>query len=284
MKKNQRILVFLLGPGAVFILLFTALPLFLMVQKSLFKTNYIFSEFVGLKNYIDSFKDPEYRAVWGTSFLYSAIICPIVTFVPLIFAVVIYDLPKWIKNYAKFMFFIPSFASGVIISQVWRWIFQPRLGLLNYLLGLLGIQGPMWMAERIPAIGGISLMTIMGGLGFPLLIYLSGILSINKELFATARIDGANEWQIKTRIILPLLIPSVLLMILLTMGTGFYFVATILEMTGGGHGTSNFMYDIFSTAYYKRRIGVAAARSTIVFVLVLGMVIAKRRIEKRLIT
>lgn len=283
MTKRRPILLFLLGPGAVFILLFTALPLYLMVQKGFYKSNYIAEQFVGLRNYIQSFRDESYRAVWGTSFLYSAIICPAVTILPLLVALVIYDLPKWFRNYTKFMFFAPSFAAGVIISQVWKWIFQPRLGILNHLLGLIGIEGPMWMGERFTAIGGISLMTIMGGLGFPLLIYLSAILSINKELFDTARVDGANEWQIKTKILLPFLLPTVLLIVLLTMGTGFYFVATILEMTGGGHGTANFLYDIFSQAYYKRQMGMASARSTIVFVLVLGMVIAKRRIERCLI-
>jgi len=204
-------------PGAVFILLFTVLPFFIMFEWSFFKTDYISRQFYGIKHFIETFRDPEYYEVFVTSMVYAVVVCLTTTFVPLLFALLAYDTPKWIQNYTKFVFFVPSFTSGVIMVNVWRWIFQPRIGLLTYLSGLVGIKPMMWMANRWTAIGGLSVMTISGIMGVPLLIYMSSILSINPELFDAARIDGANKIQVKLRIVLPLLGPSVLICILITM-------------------------------------------------------------------
>ena len=280
MKSKRAILFFLLLPGAVFILLFTALPFYYMIERSLHKSNYIINVFVGIGNYIKTFKDPGYREVIGTSFMYAGIICFFSTFIPLIFALMVYDTPKWVQNYTRFMFFVPGFASGVIISQVWRWIYQPRVGLINYLLSFLNIEPIMWMGGRYTAIIGISLMTILGNMGVPILVYLSNILSINPELYDAARIDGATKLQIKIKIVIPLLLPSILLVVLITMATGFFMLGTILMMTGGGYGTSNFMYNIYSEGALKRSVGMASARSAILVVIVLGMAILKRKLEE----
>ena len=162
----------LLVPGAVFFILFTVLPFFTMFELSFFKTDYISRQFWGLKHFISTFKDPEYFEVFVSSMVYAGIVCPVTTFVPLVFALLAYDTPKWVQNYTKFVFFVPSFTSGVIMTNVWRWIFQPRVGLLTYLIGLVGIKPIMWMSERYFAIGGLSIMTISGIMGVPLLIYM----------------------------------------------------------------------------------------------------------------
>jgi len=239
----------------------------------------MFEKFIGLRNYVRSFQDYEYTKVFSTSFIYAGIICPALTFIPLFFALLIYDMPRRLQNWTKFAFFVPGLASGVIISQIWRWIFQPQHGFLNWVLSLFGIESVMWMAQKNTAIIGISIMTIMGGMGIPLLIYLSNILSIDNEIFDAARMDGANNLQIKSRIVFPLLIPSTLLVILLTMGAGFYILETILMMTGGGFGTQNFMYNIFHEGMNKRALGMASARSMLLFLLAISMVIGKRKLE-----
>jgi len=165
------------------------------------------------------------------------------------------------------------------MTNVWRWIFQPRIGLLTYLTGLVGIKPMMWMAHRWTAIGGLSIMTISGIMGVPLLIYMSSILAINPELFDAARIDGANRIQVKIKIVLPLLGPSILLCILITMMSGFFIMETILLMTGGGYGSQTFMFNIFSEGINKQRIGLASARNVVMFFLIMAMVVFKRKME-----
>ena len=275
-------LLVLLFPGAVFLLVFTALPIIMMVAESFYKSDYIVREFVGLKNYIKTFQDPEYWSSFSASFLYSVLICPVVTLVPLLVALMVYDLPKRIRTYTRFVFFVPSFSAGVIISQVWRWIFQPRMGILNHLLGLVGIAPVMWMGTRVSAITGISLMMVMGGMGLPLLIYLSRILAIDEELYETAVMDGASKFQIRMRVVLPELIPTILLVVLMTMFSGFYILETIIMMTGGGYGSRNFIFDIYHQGIYKNALGVASARSVLLFVLVFALTFLKRRAEWRL--
>jgi multiple sugar transport system permease protein len=282
MRGAQRtMLISLLLPEGIFLILFTALPFITMFEKSVYMTDYISTRYVGFKHYLDTFRDPDYRDVFVSSMVYAVTICVATTFVPLGVALFIYDLPKWMQNYVKFVFFVPSFTSGVIMTQVWRWIFQPRIGLLTYLTGLIGIKPVMWMAERWTAIFGISIMTISGIMGVPLLIYLSSILSINPELFDVARMDGATTLQVRTRIVLPLLVPSILLVILLTMMSGFFILETILLMTGGGYKTQTFIFNIFAEGINRSRIGLASARSVLMFFVILAMVLTKRRLEKR---
>lgn len=279
MVRRRYIVSVFLGPGAVFILLFTLLPFFTMIELSLFKSNYIVKEFVGFRNYLSTFKDPVYHNVFISSFTYAGIICVVSVFFPLITALLIYDMPKWLQNYTKFMFFVPGFTSGVIMTNVWKWIFQPRTGLLTYVVRLFGLEPRLWMANRWIAILGLSVMCISGIMGVPLLIYMSSILSIPKECFDAARIDGANNWQIKWRIIIPLLGPTVLMVVLITMMSGFFIMETILLMTGGGYGTANFMFNVFVEGINRQRIGLASARSFILFSIILIMALSKRKLE-----
>ena len=281
MTGKRLILFFLLGPGAVFIILFTVLPAFTMFELSVFKTNYISRDFVGFKHFSDTFKDPEYLKVFTSSMIYAGSICLVTTFTPLLFALLAYDTPKWIQNYTKFIFFVPSFTSGVIMTMVWRYIFQPRTGLITYLTGLVDVPSVMWMANRWTAVGGISIMTISGIMGVPLLIYMSSILSINPEVFDAARIDGASRFQVKTRIVVPMLGPSILLVILITMMSGFFIMETILLMTGGGYGTQTFIFNIFYEGINNSKVGLASARNVIMFFVIMTMVFIKRKLEAR---
>jgi len=280
-KGKKSILLMLLGPGAIFIILFTVLPFIFMFELSFFQTNYISSEFVKLKHFTNTFTDPEYLKVFVSSLIYAGGICLVTTFTPLVFALLAYDTKRWMQNYTKFIFFVPSFTSGVIMTMVWRYIFQPRTGLITYLTGLVGIQPVMWMANRSTAIAGISIMTISGIMGVPLLIYMSSILSINPEVFDAARIDGASRFQTKTRIVIPMLGPSVLLVILITMMSGFFIMETILLMTGGGYGTQTFIFNIFDEGINNGKVGLASARNVIMFFVIMFMVFIKRKVEAR---
>jgi multiple sugar transport system permease protein len=279
MIRRKYLVPMFLGPGAVFILLFTVLPFFTMIEYSVFKSNYIAKDFVGFQNYIKTFTDPEYHKIIVSSFTYTGIVCFASVFIPLIVALLIYDLPKWIQNYTKFMLFVPSFTSGVIMTGVWKWIFQPRTGLLTYFVKLLGMEPKLWLTNRWVGILGLSVMCISGIMGVPLLIYMSSILSIPKECFDAARIDGANNFQIKFRIIIPLLGPSILMVVLITMMSGFFIMETILLMTGGGYGTANFMFNIFSEGINRQKVGLASARSFMLFAIILTMALTKRKLE-----
>ncbi len=280
MIRKRYIVPVFLGPGAVFILLFTVLPFFTMIEQSLFKSNYIVKEFVGFRNYISTFIDPEYHKIFISSFTYTGIVCFASVFIPLGVALLIYDLPKWLQNYTKFMLFVPSFTSGVIMTGVWKWIFQPRTGLLTYFVKLVGLEPKLWLTNRWIGILGLSIMCISGIMGVPLLIYMSSILSIPKECFDAARIDGANNFQIKWRIIIPLLGPSILMVVLITMMSGFFIMETILLMTGGGYGTANFMFNIFSEGINRQRVGLGSARSFLLFIVILIMAVSKLRLER----
>ena len=281
MKVKGITIAALLLPGAVVAIGTTTATYTIMLVESFYKTNYVVKEFVGLANYAKSIVDPRYHTVIGTSFLYSAIITPAVTFIPLMIAMMIYDMPAKIQHITKFVFFVPSFAAGVIISQSWRWIFQPQYGVLTWLLGLFGIEPIVVMGSRYTAIFGLSIMSIMGGLGLPLLLYMSSISSIDPAVFDAARIDGASKFQRRMRIVFPLLIPTIFLIIFMTMTGGFFLLESILMMTGGGRGTASFLFDIYDQGFNRRAVGVASARSIMTFIPVALLIWVRQVIKKR---
>lgn len=127
---------------------------------------------------------------------------------------------------------------------------------------------------------GISIMQILGGMGLPLLLYMSAVMSIPAEVFDAARIDGASKFQRRIRIVFPMLVPVMFLVMLMSMTGPLFMLEAVLMMTGGGRGTSTLMVDIFKTGIQRSMIGLATARSMLAFVTVGVLLLFRGRLMK----
>ena len=280
MLKRDRVAYLFLVPTIISFLVFTVVPVYMVGHLSLQKTNYIFSEYVGLKNYVDAFKDPRFIQAVLNNLVYAAFLVPLAVIIPLTIALTVYNMPFAVQDFVRFIYYVPGLASGIIIYGVWKWILDYRKGLVNHLLSFVGLGPVMWLANRMAAIFVISLMVAIGWIGGQLILYMAVMRSVPKEMCDTARVDGANWFQVKTRIILPLIMPWVLFSMLLTIIASFQIWEHIYLLTSGGPagGTTTVLYNIYETGFGGSRYGVASARSLMLMALLLVIALIKKQI------
>jgi len=271
----------LLAPALILFVLFTIVPIVYVINMSMFKTNMVVTTFVGIGNYVKAFRDKSFIRHFVNTWLYTAFLTIGWTAVPLGIALLAYDLHRVMQSYVRFIFYVPTFASGVIISTIWLYILHPTNGLANWIITSFGFQRQMWLGGRLLAIWSLSFILITSYLGFYVLIYMAAILSIDKNILESAKIDGASEWQIKTKIIVPIIAPTIFFISLLTMIAGLQMWETIFVMAPTTK-SYNLMYNIFDSAFQAGKYGYASAKTLILIVMVFAISFTKRRIEKRM--
>ena len=270
----------LLAPALILFILFTIVPIVYVINMSMFKTNMITTTFVGIGNYVKAFRDKSFVQHFVNTWLYTGFLTIGWTILPLGIALLAYDMHRVVQSYVRFIFYVPTFASGVIISTIWLYILHPTNGLANWIMTSIGLQPQMWLGERLLAIGSLSFILITSYLGFYILIYMSAILAIDKNVLESARMDGASEWQIKTRIIIPIISPTIFFISLLTMIAALQMWETIFVMSPTVK-SYNLMFNIFDSAFQAGKYGFASAKTLILIVMVFSISFTKRLIEKR---
>ena len=250
---------------------------------SLFETNYITSEFVGLRNYVNALTEPEFLQSITNSLLYCVFTISLGTIIPLFIALAAYKYSNTFRDFVRFAFYVPALASAIVIANVWKWIYDYRKGLANYLLSIIGIEPVMWLGQQITAIAAISIIVVTLWTGSYVILHLAVLTTVRKEIIDSAKIDGASWWQIQTKIMIPIIAPWIFFIILLQIIATFQIFENIYFITSGGPAgsTATMVYNIFETGFMRSQYGIASAKSVILLVIVLGLALAKNRLEKR---
>ena len=265
---------FLLAPALIFAIVFSAWPIVTLIQYSLLKTNFITTEFVGLRNYATALGNPAFMRSWLNSVGYMVIMVIGQTGLALAVSLMVFDLRKRWQDATRIILYVPALAAGIIIAQAWRWIFHSE-GPINWLLGKHAI---VWFAQSVTAIPAIAMIVITAGLGGTVIILLSGILGIGTSLYDAAKMDGASWFRIKRSIIVPLLRPMLALVTLVTMIASLQIFETIYALAPYEY-TATVTFHIYREAFQMGRFGLASAQAVILLVVTAGLTIAKRRIE-----
>lgn len=169
------------------------------------------------------------------------------------------------------LFYLPVLSSTVATATLWFWILNPQLGLLNGVLGLFGIEGPAWIYDSNYAMISIVMMSLWAGFGGNMMIFLAGLKGIPATSYEAARIDGANRWQIFTKITLPSLSKTTFLVsTMLIIGTFQVFdQAFILTKGGPGNATITIVYYIYNNGFGDSlKMGYASAISLVLFAII----------------
>ena len=278
MKRNL-IAYSLITPALIAWILFSVLPIGIVLWLSLFDTNFIRSTFLGLGNYTRLIRDPSFGQMMANSFLFVAFIPTSSLIIAVALALSTYNESRRLQNYVRLMIYIPTVIAGAILTMVWRWVFHPVSGLVNWLLSLAGIESVIWMGGRLSSILAISMMILSYTCGGQLVIIMAAMMGISHEVVDAARIDGATWWQVKTRIVLPLLVPIMTLC---------YLVATIgamqiwesIFLMAPTQEAYNLMYGIYFTGFQMGKYGLASAQ-TIVLMLIIGCVAGAQKVIER---
>ncbi|HKW91521.1 MAG TPA: sugar ABC transporter permease [Methylomirabilota bacterium] len=278
-----------LAPAAALTAVFVYWPLIASAILSLYDWNLVSPNrvAVGWQNYRDLIHS---RAFWLSlvNTCEAAVALSILTvLLPLVLAVLVLKLtPGWRTVY-RVVLFSPTVVSMAIACAIWLWMFHPLHGVLNVVLGLVGVQGPAWLSSSDWAILSIVLVTAWKTFGFNFVIYTAGLLAIPAELYQAARVDGASDGQLFRYITMPLLAPTTLFVLLTTfiLSPQNLFIPTQILTQGGPNDASNNVgYLVYQLGFEYFRVGYASAAATLIFLVFLVLtaiqfLLAERRIH-----
>jgi multiple sugar transport system permease protein len=225
---------------------------------------------VGLENFRYAIRvDPLFWNAVKNTVYYTGLVVPGTIVVALVLSELIYRRNSRVQVFFKSAYYLPGVVSSVVMAIIWIWIFQPFYGLLNWLVGLFGLGPYSWLGDPKLAMPSLILMSIVGGIGAPVVLITAAMGGIPTDLYDAAKIDGASEWVRFWRVTVPLLRPT-LLYLFVTGFIGYFQVFDqIYVMTQGGPGyppaTQTMGFLIYQSAFEKLQLGRAAAQSILLF-------------------
>jgi len=239
MGGNRTVILFL-GPALVAIGVFFFLPVLAAFVLSFTDFDiyalgsFAYARFVGFKNYAQLLSDPLFWKAFRNTLEFLLIGGPLSIGVSLTAALMIQSkLVRW-KGFFRTAYFTPVVTTLVAVAVIWRFIYHPRFGLLNYLLSFVGIGGVDWLGDQHWAMPAIILMAVWKNFGYNMVIFIAGLQNIPAELYEAASIDGAGRLQQLRTITVPLLAPTTVYISILTMIGYFQLFSEPYVMTQGG--------------------------------------------------
>ncbi|HEV8538449.1 MAG TPA: sugar ABC transporter permease, partial [Bacteroidota bacterium] len=171
----------------------------------------------------------------------------------------------------------------VAVAVVWRFMYHPRFGLLNYFLGFVGINPVDWLGDPAWAMPAIILMSIWKGFGYNMIIFVAGLQNIPSELYEAARIDGAGAWLQFRDITLPMLMPTTLFVSVITMINNFQLFAEPYVMTQGGpvNSTLSIVLLMYQQGFRWWNMGYSAAIAFVLFGIILAGSLVQSKLQQR---
>ncbi len=272
-KKRNIIPYLFIMPWILGFLIFTLGPLVFSLVMSFFDWPIVGKPtFVGFQNYITMFTDdPLFWKSLGVTLKFAVVFVPLNLIIALFLAML---LNKEVKGLSIFrtIFYIPSVISGVSLAMIWSWVFDYEYGILNYIISLLGIQGPNWLGDPKWSIIAMVIASLWGQ-GTLMLVFLAGLKDIPKELYEAASIDGANRVQQFFKITLPMLSPTILFNLVTTVISAFQQMTLALLLTGGGPMKSTYFYamHVYNNAFKHYKMGYSAANAWFMFLIILSL-------------
>ncbi|MGC0143245.1 carbohydrate ABC transporter permease [Pseudactinotalea sp. Z1732] len=271
-RKDNKIAFAMLAPALILLSIFVIWPLIYAWVVSFYQWNfYQESIFIGLRNFQIVLNDATFRESIVRGLVFALIVVPVILTIAFLFANLVKTMGQRMATLLKVSIYIPTVISGVIASIVFVLVYEYRQGILNYLLGLVGISDIAWLGSARTALYALTVPAIWLGLGLASLIMLAGLLDVPESYYESAELEGANWFQRTFYITIPLM-KNVILYLLVT-----GFVAAIqqyelpLIMTGGGPTQSTLLPNllIFQRFTGDLYVGYSIAAALLLF-LVLG--------------
>ena len=271
-KVNKRAWPYLfILPWIIGFLVFTLGPLVLSFVMSFFDWSITGTpKFRGLGNYIEMFTtDDQVLKSLSISLKCAAIFVPLNMIIALVLAMLISQPVKGAKFF-RTIFYIPAVISGVAVSIIFGWLLNGNYGVINYLLSLLGIDGPQWLVDPKWAIIAVIFASAFG-VGSMMLIFYTDIKNIPIDLYEAAAIDGAGPARQFFSITLPMITPTILFNLITSIISSFQQVTLVMLLTNGGPMKSTYFYGLmtYNNAFKFHKLGYASANAWVMFIIIL---------------
>lgn len=259
-----------ISPAVFFISLFSYISIIFSLYISFFEYDIItdIRPFVALENYARAVVDSLVGLGFRNTIIYVVVIVPAITIISLLLAVLGNQVRKG-RAIFRAIFFIPTITPIVVTSMLWVWLYEPTGG-VNQLLKLVGIKGPNWLFNPATALPAIIIMTIWGGVGYYMIIFLAGLAEIPQVFYEAAKVDGANPLHTFWHITVPLLRNSIIFVVVTLTIAAFQVFTQVFIMTRGGpmNQTQTVQMVVYRYAFENFEMGYAAAISWLLFAII----------------
>lgn len=258
-------------PAGVILLVFFFIPFLqtIILSFSDYTANIYNPTYIGLQNYFELFQSPVFYKVLANTFLYLFIAVPVLAIIPLFLAILINQKIKGINVY-KILIYLPVIVSIVVAAIAFKWLYADQ-GILNFLIGKLGLEPIGWLTDTRFALISVIIVTIWKGIGYYMMIYLAGLMSVPKELYEACEIDGASAWRKHLTVTIPHIMPTIALVSTISAISAMKVFAEIYVMTKGGplNSSKTIVYYIYERAFENLDLGYASAMAVVLLIIVM---------------
>ena len=273
-------------PSLVPLLAFMVVPMLASLVLTTFDWNLIRPpQFVALDNFARLVGDPAFHAAVVHTMQFLVGYLPLVMVGGLVLALA---LNQSVRGLALFRtaYFLPVVTSWVVVALMWKWLLNPGTGIVNWTLGLVGIQGPGWWTDPAWAMPAIIIASAWKDLGFVMVIFLAGLQAIPNDYYEAASVDGAGRWHRFRHVTLPLVSPATFFVVIISLINSFQVFDQVWVMTGGGPAgaSSVVVTEVVRNAFSYGQFGYAAAMSWVLFAAILIVTLLQFRLQKRWVT
>jgi multiple sugar transport system permease protein len=272
-------------PSLIGFLIFTAGPVVAAGVISLLNWN-LFSapSWAGLKNFSRLGPDPTFWSALGNTAYFTFVSVPLTMIISLALALL---LNQGLRRVAIFrsLLLLPYATITVAVAFVWIWLYIPHDGLVNAVLGAVGIHGPAWLIDDNWAMPALIAMSVWKSFGFGMVVFLAGLQAIPQQLYEAAKVDGSSAWQSFRNVTLPLLSPALFFVVVTSIIGSFQVFDQALIMTNGGPGTrtTTLVMYIYRTGFENYDQGYAAAQSLVLFGFIAVITAVQFLLQRRLV-
>lgn len=280
-RRRQRYVAayLMLLPSILLFLVVRLVPLTGTFVLSVFKWSIIQNPvFVGLRNFVQLPHDPVFWQSLFHTFLYAVYVVPLSIFLGILLAVVVNHKNRGVSVF-RVAYFFPYVTSLVFVGVVWRFMYAGSDGLFNSFLHIFRIPAVPWLDDPNVALASIAVVGIWTVLPFNMIVFLAGLQAIPPSYEESALLDGASRWIILTRIIVPILRPTLFFVTFVGLTRTFQVFDLAYVMTSGGpaNGTLTLVYYIYDFGFKYLRFGYASAASVVLFAVIFALTIIQRR-------
>lgn len=239
---------------------------------------------VFLNNYRQILSDPLFWKALFNTFYFVIVGGPLTILVSLAAAIALNSkILKW-RRWFRLAFFLPVVTTLVAVAVVWRYLYHPRYGLINYCLSFAGIEPVDWLGDPLWAMPALILLAVWKNFGYNMMIFLAGLQAIPENLYEAARIDGAGWWQQQLHVTIPQLAPTTVFVTIITIIGYFQFFAEPYVMTQGGplNATLSIVLYLYQQGFRWWQMGYSAAIAFVLFLILVSIAILQSLLRRKI--
>ena len=283
-RKKREILqqLVFVGPSVVLFAMVVVIPFVLSIGYSMTDWNGISSNiaWTGLENYKRLLSDSGFFDSLIFTTKYTVVVVVLTNIIGFVFAYLLSE-KVFAGNVMRTVFFIPNVLGGILIGFIWRFIFVKGFPVLGELTGL-SFFDLSWLGTAATAFWALVIVTVWQSAGYLMVIYIAGLTTVPPELKETARLDGASEWQVLRRVVLPMIRPTITICLFYIISHAYKVYELNVSLTEGGpfRSTESVTMNIFNEAFDNNRYGYGTAKAVILFLIIAVVTIVQQRLTR----